>query len=120
MTEIGAVVVVEERTPSPLGVYLKAAATGRLYRVEPARDPAQPRFWCLRVYRCTRAGVADGLERPWLGGGGMTRDDLPAALRAIRDDVDAWLAAADRQPLRRWLLEPEVGGLELGVGKRGA
>jgi len=89
-------------------------------RVEPARDPAQPRFWCLRVYRCTRAGVADGLERPWLGGGGMTRDERPAALRAIRDDVDAWLAAADRQPLRRWLLEPEVGGLELGVGKRGA
>lgn len=102
------VVVVEERTPSPLGVYLKAAATGRMYRVEPARDPAQPRFWCLRVYRCTRAGVADGLERPWLGAGGMTRDDLPEALRAIREDVDAWLAAADRQPLRRWLLEPEA------------
>ncbi len=101
------IVVVEERAPNALGLYLKAAATGLVYRVEPARDPTQPRFWCLRIYRCTRAGVADAFERPWLGAGGMTRDDLPAALSAIRDDIETWLAAADRQPLRRWLLEAD-------------
>lgn len=100
------IVVVEERAPNALGLYLKAAATGRVYRVEPARDPTQPRFWCLRIYRCTRAGVADVLERPWLGDGGMSRDELPEALRSIREDVETWLAAVDRQPLRRWLLEP--------------
>ncbi len=107
-TDTDAIVVVEDRASNPLGLYLKAGATGRLYRVEPVRDPAQPRFWCLRIYRCTRVGVVDTLERPWFGGGGMTRDDLPQALSAIRDDVDAWLAEAGRQPLRRWLLEGDA------------
>jgi hypothetical protein len=36
----------------------------------------------------------------------MSRDELPEALRSIREDVETWLAAVDRQPLRRWLLEP--------------
>ena len=101
------IVVVAERSPNALGLYLKAAATGRLYRVEPARDPSQPRFWCLCIYRCTSAGVADREERPWLGVGGMTRDELPEAVRIIREDVDTWLEPANRQPLRKWLLEED-------------
>ena len=110
MSETQPIVVVEDRTSNPLGLYLKAGTTGRLYRVEPVRDPAQPRFWCLRVYRCTRAGVPDTLERPWFGGGGLTRDELPEVLSAIRTDVEAWLGVAARQPLRRWLLEGDATG----------
>ncbi len=105
---MGEIVVVTERTPNALGLYLKAATTGRLYRVEPARDPGQPRFWCLCIYRCTPAGVADRDERPWLGGGGMSRDELPEALRQIREDVDTWLESTERQSLRKWILEEDA------------
>jgi len=101
--------LVDPRSPDGLGFLLKARATGRLYRIMPARDPRQPRFWCFMVYRCTPAGVVNPAERPWLGEGGMTREELPAALAAIRADVDAWLAPEQCRELRSWLLatDPE-------------
>lgn len=113
------IVVVAERAPNALGLYLKAPSTGRLYRVEPARDPAQPRFWCLCIYRCTPAGVADRKERPWLGGGGMTRDELPEALRLIREDVDTWLDASNHRRLRKWLLEADGLSSATSVARTG-
>lgn len=97
--------VVAERSPSGMGFFIKVPPTGRMYRVEPARDPAQPRFWCIRVRRCTRAGVPDPIERPWLGDGGLSRDDLPDALRAIQENVTGWLSQAHRHQLRGWVLE---------------
>lgn len=97
--------VVDERSPSGMGFFLKVPTTGRMYRVEPARDPSQPRFWCIRVRRCTRAGVPDPIERPWLGDGGLSRDDLPDALRAIQENVTGWLSQTSRHQLRGWLLE---------------
>src|SRR6476469_6617100 len=36
--------VVDERSPSGMGFFIKVPPTGRMYRVEPARDPTQPRF----------------------------------------------------------------------------
>jgi len=87
-----------------------------MYRVEPARDPAQPRFWCIRVRRCTRAGVPDPIERPWLGDGGLSRDDLPDALRAIQEDVTGWLSQASRHQLRGWLLEGVDDGASAHAG----
>lgn len=97
--------IVESREPGGIGFVLKARASGRRYRVAPARDPRQPRFWCILVYRCSPGGLADPGERPWLGAGGMTREELPEALAAIRADIDAWLAKTDCVELRDWLLD---------------
>lgn len=96
--------VVESRGPEGFGFFVKVRASGQVYRVAPARDPDQPRFWCLLVTRCSAAGVADPGERPWLGAGGMTREELPTTLAAIRDDVGSWLDQASCKELRRWLL----------------
>jgi hypothetical protein len=98
--------VVNSRGGDGLGLSFKVEATGRVFRVEPARDPHQPRFWCLRVYRCSAAGVASQTERSWWGHGGMTRADLPAAVSAIRDDPERWLADQELAELRAWIMEP--------------
>ena len=96
--------VVGSSTPEGVGFLIKASASGCLFRVAPVRDPRQPRFWSVRVHRCTRAGVADPREMPWMGPGGMTREELPEAFAAIRADVGAWLAQPDCRQLRSWLL----------------
>ena len=103
-----AVDLIEPRAPDGLGFLLKARATGRLYRLMPTRDPRQPRFWCFMIFRCTSAGVAAPAERPWTGAGGMTREELPEALAAIRRDVDGWLAQDQCRELRRWLLAADA------------
>lgn len=97
--------VVASRGGDGLGVSVTVEGTGRIYRIEPDRDPRQPRFWCLRVYRCTSAGVVAPNERSWWGSGGMTRADLPAAIGAVRGDPTAWLAGQEQQELRAWMLE---------------
>jgi len=104
MDEGAEVEVVAPRGPEGFGFFVRARATGQVYRISPARDPRQPRFWCLLVTRCSSAGVADPSERPWLGAGGMTRDELPEALAAIRADVGGWLAQDACGELRAWLL----------------
>ncbi len=48
--------------------------------------------------------MADTTERPWYGAAGMTRDELPAAVQAIRADVEGWLAQDGHADLRTWLL----------------
>jgi hypothetical protein len=104
MDKIAALEVIEPRKPEGLGFYLKARATGRLFRVEPVRNPDQPRFWCLCIYRCERPRVLDPTERPWLSGRNLTRDELPELLNTIRTDIDAWLDQESCRKLRRWLL----------------
>lgn len=99
-----AIEVVESRGPEGFGFFVKVRSSGQVYRVAPARDPHQPRFWCLLVTRCSAAGVADPGERPWLGAGGMTREELPTTLATIRDDVGGWLGQESCEELRRWLL----------------
>jgi len=101
------------------GFTLTVRAGGRQYRVAPARDPRQPRFWCLVVYRCAPGGLATAGERPWIGARGMTRDELPAALAAIRGDVDGWLAREECRELREWLLAPDPAYAG-GTGRAGA
>ena len=103
-----AIDVVESRTPEGFGFLVKVRASGQVYRVAPARDPRQPRFWCVLVTRCTSGGMADPSERPWIGAGGMTREELPTALAAIRADVGAWLAQESCRELHRWLLTPSA------------
>ncbi len=100
--------VVEPRTVEGLGLQFKTAATGRLYRLVPVRDPGQPRFWRFLVFRCLPGGMADPAESPWAVAGTMTREELPAALEAIRADVGSWLARPECRELRRWLLPPDA------------
>jgi hypothetical protein len=83
----------------------KVRASGRWYRLEPARWPGQPRFWGFRVFRCNAGNLPDPSERTWFGAGGMTREDLPEAALAIRADLDAWLAREEHADLRRWILD---------------
>ena len=107
-----AIEVVASRLPDGHGFNLKVRESGRIYRFEPVRDPRQPRFWCFRIYRCVTGGMPDPTERPWFGGGGMTRDELPAAAGAIRADVAAWLDQAANGPLRAWILGSDAGEAE--------
>jgi hypothetical protein len=84
---------------------LKPRHGARLYRIVPVRDPEQPRFWCLIVLRCSRAGAVEAHEDPWVIGTGLTREQLPHVLAEIQGDLDAWLEDETRQELRAWLLE---------------
>ena len=99
--------IVEARQPGSFAFMLKVRATRRLYRVAPTRDPRQPRLWCVMVYRCLPSGLGDASELPWVGAGGMSREDLSAAMGTIRADVAAWLAQEPCAGLRRWLLTPD-------------
>ncbi|MFL5761106.1 MAG: hypothetical protein ACJ789_15415 [Thermomicrobiales bacterium] len=99
--------VVEDKRPDGFGFFFKVQESGRLYRVEPTRDPNQPRFWCFRIYRCLPSRLFDASERPWLGAGGMTWGAVPAAVDAIRADLNGWLANQQLGQLRRWVLEED-------------
>jgi hypothetical protein len=83
----------------------KVVATGRRYRLEPARWPGQPRLWGFRIFRCNAGNMPDPTERAWFGAGGMTREDLAAAALAIRTDIDGWLARTEHAELRSWVVE---------------
>jgi len=116
-----AVDVVGSNTPEGVGFLIKARESGCLFRIAPARDPRQPRFWCVRVHRCTRAGVADPREMPWMGPGGMSREELPEAFATIRADIGAWLGQQQCRDLRRWLLAqvPDPPAIPLSGTDRG-
>jgi hypothetical protein len=100
----GVVEVVPSRQPEGHGLHFKVRMTGRLYRLDAARDPHMPRFWCFRISRCVSAGTVDATERPWYGGDRMTREELPAALAVIRAAPDDWLALPQHTDLRAWVL----------------
>ena len=116
VTESG-VDIVESRDHEGLGFLLKARPSGRLFRVRPARDPVQPRFWCVLVFRCSPGGAPDPDERPWVGAGGMTRDEIPAKLATIRADVGAWLAEPQCHELRDWILAHEPAPAPPGASR---
>jgi hypothetical protein len=97
--------VVDSRAPVGLGLYLRARSTGRLFRVMLARDPAQPRLWCLRVDTCTPSGVVPIGSRSCLATAGTEREGAISTLEAIKTDVVGWLAGDERRALRGWLGE---------------
>jgi hypothetical protein len=97
--------VVAPRAPEGLSLVLKPHHGARLYRIVPVRDPNQPRFWCLIVLRCNRSGAVEAGEDPWIVSSGLTRDQLPASLADIQNNLSEWLAHEDRQALKAWLLE---------------
>jgi hypothetical protein len=95
--------VVDSRAPVGLGLYLRARSNGRLFRVMLARDPAQPRLWCLRVDTCAPSGVVPVGGRSCLATTGTERENAISVLETIRADVAAWLDGDERRSLRRWL-----------------
>ena len=103
---VAAFEILERHQPGAYGFSVRVAATGRLYRITPARDPQEPRFWGVVVYRCTPGGLPDAGERPWLGRAGLRRDELAGVMTAIREDVEGWLAAMPSPALAQWFLAP--------------
>lgn len=100
--------IVEERNADAYGFTVKVRANGLLHRILPVRDPRQPRFWCVVVFRCSPGGVPDAEERPWIGPGGLRREDLKETMGAIRADPSSWLAEVAHGQLRDWMLAPDA------------
>lgn len=109
MEQAGELEVVAERgDAAAYGFTVRGRSNGLLHRIVPMRDPRQPRFWCVVVFRCSAAGLADVAERPWVGPGGLQREQLKETLGAIRADPSAWLSGAAHQTLRAWMLDPDA------------
>jgi hypothetical protein len=106
--ETGIVEILPSRQPEGQGFTFKVPSSGRLYRLDSARDPKMPRFWCFRICRCASAGTIDATERPWYGGDRMNREDLPAALEAICANPNGWLALPQHSDLRAWVFEDRL------------
>lgn len=104
--EAAALTVVGDGPAGSYAFTLKVVDDGRTYRVTPHRDPDQPRFWCVVVFRCTPAGVPDGADPWWIAASGLSREELGGTLAAIRNDPAAWLAEPARAGLRVRLLAP--------------
>jgi hypothetical protein len=108
--DASAVVMVAEHAAGAYAFLLRTTANAFLHRVLPLRDPAQPRFRCVVVVRCTSGGLLDRSVPAWIGQRGqrgLRRDELAATMGAIRSDPGAWLAQPAQSHLRAWLLTPD-------------
>lgn len=83
---------------------LTVRATGTHFRIAPARDPRQPRLWCIGVRQRTPGGVEDQTGMTWIERPGRTWAELIAVLEPLRSEVLDWLAKPDRAALCRWML----------------
>ena len=98
--------VVEERNADAYGFTVKVLANGLLHRILPVRDPHQPRFWCVVVFRCSPGGIPDASEQPWVGLGGLRREELKE-----NDECDPRRSVVMARrtahgQLRDWMLAP--------------
>ncbi len=121
----GGIEIIEANPRGGIGFHFKFRDSGKLFRLLPSRCPQQPRLWCFWVYRCRPGGSVDSSDLPWIGGAGMTREELPQAAQAIRDDMAAWLRQESHEGLRRWLLAEDgdesstpAVALPSGTGRR--
>jgi hypothetical protein len=73
------------------------------FRFYPARDPEQPRFWCLLVDQCDRTDALGQSVDRFLVARAMPRDLLLENLAKLREDPREWLAADSQQNLGQWL-----------------
>jgi hypothetical protein len=108
MDQLSGIEVVAERDSAAYGFTVRVHANGRLHRIIPMRDPQQPRFWCVVIFRCSPAGIPDEADRVWIGPRDLQRDELKATLGAIRADPAAWLAEPAHHALRTWMLDPQA------------
>ena len=100
---VGGFDVVPHHTQEGHALYLRGRLGGGVVRVSPARDPAQPRFWCLLVEH--RGAVGPGGQRlaAAIGPGGLTREEARTALSDLAADPAAWLGRTRHRRLRAWL-----------------
>jgi len=106
LDDASAIEIVPERDAHVYGFTIKTAANPFLHRVTPLRDPSQPRFWCVVVFRCTAGGLPDKDELPWISKRQLRREELAETMQAIRTDPVAWLDEAANAELRAWILTP--------------
>ncbi len=92
------------RAESKFGISLKIRESGTQFRFAPARDPNQPRLWCVSVRRCSPGGMLDTAGPVWIDRPGQTRTDIAEMIETIRADIGNWLATPVRRDLCRWLL----------------
>lgn len=113
-TDFDDVELITPRHPELHGFHFKVRASGRVFRLDAARDPQLPRFWCFSISRCIGSGVIDESERPWFGGDRMTREELPAAVTEIRSRFDEWLQLPQHSDLRDWIFDAPSVDVEAG------
>jgi hypothetical protein len=106
LDDASAIEIVPERDAHVYGFTIKTAANPFLHRVTPLRDPSQPRFWCVVVFRCTAGGLPDSDELPWISKRQLRREEIADTMQAIRADPVAWLAEDANADLREWILTP--------------
>ena len=90
-------------TPEGHALYLKGRVSGRVFRVSLARDPAEPRSWCLFVEHRASMGVPGRRTDGVIGPGRLTREDALDALRSIEANPNAWLSDRKRGKLLDWM-----------------
>lgn len=93
------------KSPTPEGhaLYLKGRVSSRVFRVSLARDPAQPRSWCLFVEHRASVGVPGRRTDAVIGPGRLTREDALEELRALEANPNAWLGDGRRGKLLDWM-----------------
>jgi len=101
---LDALEVLPSRAESKFGINLKVRDSGTQFRFTPARDPNQPRLWCVSVRRCSPGGMLDSAGPVWIDRPGRSRTDVAEIIETIRIDIGAWLATPLRRDLCRWLL----------------
>jgi hypothetical protein len=116
LDDASAIEILPERDPHVYGFTIKTTANPFFHRVTPLRDPSQPRFWCVVVFRCAAGGLPDKTELPWISRRQLRREELADTMQAIRDDPVAWLAEAGNAELREWILTPTSPGTPDEVG----
>lgn len=85
-------------------ITLQIRHTGAFFRIQPVRDPQQPRLWCVAVRLCSSGGMLEASKLGWVDRPGASRTEIADTIDAIRDDIAGWLATPTRHELCRWLL----------------
>jgi len=89
--------------PEGLTVHLQFQPSKWTFRFFPARDPDEPRFWCLVVDQCDRTDALGRAVDRFLVARAMPRDELLARMAQLREDPREWLGADEQQSLTDWL-----------------
>lgn len=102
-----AIEISPSRTESKHTITFQVRQTGAYFRIQPVRDPQQPRFWCAVVRQCSSGGILDESMLGWIDRPGMLQAALAESIEAIRTDLGGWLADPARRDLCDWLLTAE-------------
>ena len=96
--------ILPAKAESKFGISVKVRESGAHFRFIPARDPNQPRLWCVSVQRCSPGGMLDRSGPIWIDRPGRERPDIAELIETIRADIGHWLATPLRRDLCHWLL----------------